>query len=205
MRNAILGKRLEKGPFLQGWGAVFVLCLPYACGITGGFFMALLGDMSAAFSEYLEQYLLAYGSGGGELPPVALIWDCVRWPLLTFILGISPVGIIGIPAILFSRGFLLSYAITVFSRLFSLDGILTALILFGVSAFLVVPVMFVIGSCSFRMLLERRSGIVEQGAGSLAHAAYLLPCAGLVGLAFVFQWSLMPSLLSAVCARIFML
>lgn len=205
MRNAVLAKRLEKGPFLQGWGAVFLLCLSYACGIAGGFFMALLGDVSAAFSEYLKQYLLTYGSGGGELSPVALIWDCVRWPLLTFILGLSPVGIIGIPAVLISRGFLLSYAVTVFSRLFSLNGVFTALILFGVPAFLVVPVMFVIGSCSFRVLLQRRSGIAEQVSGPMAHAAYLLPCAGLIGLAFALQWSLMPSLLSAVCARIFML
>ena len=86
--------------------------------------------------DYLQQYFRLMGAENGFEPPLLdTIWDLVRWPLAAFLLGLTPVGAVGVPLIMGGRGFLLSYAATTFVRLFHLPGMVVVLAVFGVTVF----------------------------------------------------------------------
>lgn len=85
---------------------------------------------------------------GGEITAPALaslVWDTVRWPLLALLLGFTALGLLGLPLLFVVRGFLLAFSIASFVRLFGGVGCLLALLVFGVSGALSVPVLFVLG------------------------------------------------------------
>lgn len=85
---------------------------------------------------------------GGEITAPALaslVWDTVRWPLLALLLGFTALGLLGLPLLFAVRGFLLAFSIASFVRLFGGAGCLLALLVFGVSGALSVPVLFVLG------------------------------------------------------------
>lgn len=75
----------------------------------------------------------------------SLVWDTVRWPLLALLLGFTALGLLGLPLLFVVRGFLLAFSIASFVRLFGGVGCLLALLVFGVSGALSVPVLFVLG------------------------------------------------------------
>lgn len=101
-----------------------------------------------------------------------------------------------------ARGFLLSYAAATFARLFHLPGIAAALAAFGVTAFIGVPVLFVVAADAFRQSLGRLPGAPVSAVHWGERTASLVPCAGLLVLAVALQQAVMPALLSAVCARL---
>ena len=126
------------GSFLLGGLAGCVL----ACWVDG-----LGGD---ALRSYLEGFLTAAGAGGVAPPDLAaMVWELLRWPLFAFLLGFTALGVVGIPLLFAVRGFLLSFSITCFVRLFGGPGSLLAFLVFGISGCIAVPALFVLGVQSF--------------------------------------------------------
>ena len=94
----------------------------------------------------MEGFLRAAQAGEITAPALAsLVWDTVRWPLLALLLGFTALGLLGLPLLFAVRGFLLAFSIASFVRLFGGAGCLLALLVFGVSGALSVPVLFVLG------------------------------------------------------------
>lgn len=180
-----------------------VLAVCYGLGALGGFFFsALIGD-SPELLAYLQQYFQAAGRGGGLEPSIgATIWDLVRWPLAVFLLGLTPIGAIGIPLLIGGRGFLLAFAATTFARLFQLPGVAAALSAFGVTVLVAVPVLFVVAADAFRQSLSRLPGAASAPVHWSDRVRALGPCVGLLALAVALQQTVMPALFSAVCARL---
>lgn len=128
-----------------------VLCLTicFVAGVLAGcLFAGLLGAESLLrLSEYLDGYFgLMRGDSVSPPSPLSTVWELCRWPLLVFVLGFTGLGAVGIPAMFLLRGFLLSYSISVFVRLFGLSGLAAAAAVFGVSGVFVLPAFFVLGS-----------------------------------------------------------
>lgn len=139
---------------------------------------------------------------GFEPPLLDTIWDLVRWPLAAFLLGLTPVGAVGVPLIMGGRGFLLSYAATTFVRLFHLPGMVVVLAVFGVTVFLAVPTLFVVAADAFRQSLSRLPGAMSSPVHWTQRARALAPCAGLLTLAVALQQTVMPVLFSTVCTQL---
>ena len=135
----------------------------------------------------------------------AVIWDLLRWPLAAFLLGLAPIGVVGIPVLMGARGFLLAFAATTFARLFHLPGLAAALAAFGVTLLLAAPVLFVVAEDAFRQSLSRLPGAASDPAHWSERVRALAPCAGLLVLAVALQRTVMPALFSAVCARLLVL
>ena len=119
-----------------------MLAVTAACFLLGGLVGCLLashigGGGQESLAAYVEGFLRAAQAGEITAPALAsLVWDTVRWPLLALLLGFTALGLLGLPLLFAVRGFV---------RLFGGAGCLLALLVFGVSGALSVPVLFVLG------------------------------------------------------------
>ncbi len=201
------GRTTERGGTALKWDGLTGLILLGACFLAGtlaGFGFSCLGGESAPLREYLLRCLTAAGEGNGFDPSLlSVIWEVFRWPLLVSLLGFTALGAVGIPVVLAVRGFLLSYAVTAFARLFGLEGMAAALAAFGVTALVAVPALFVAAYSAFQSALSRLSHDGPPAVSWRARLSALGPCAGLLALAAALQRTVMPALLTAVCARLF--
>lgn len=197
------GKRMGPASAWDGLTRLAVLAVCFGLGALGGFLFSALNGESPELLGYLRQYFQAAGQGGGLEPSLgSTIWELVRWPLAAFLLGLAPIGAIGVPLLMGGRGFLLAFAATTFARLFHLPGVAAALAAFGITVLVAVPVLFVVAADAFHQSLSRLPGAVSSPVHWSGRARALAPCAGLLVLAIALQQTVMPALFSAVCARL---
>lgn len=196
-------KQIRLASSWDGLTRLAVLAACFSIGAVGGFLFSAAGGENPDLFGYLQQYFYAAGQEGGMPPSLgATIWDMLRWPLAVFLLGLSPIGVAGIPLLMGGRGFLLAFAATTFVRLFHLPGMAAALAAFGVTALMAVPVLFMVGAEAFRQSLSRLPGAPAAPCRWSEQAGVLAPCAGLLVLAMALQQTVMPAVFSAVCARL---
>ncbi len=150
-----MGKRVVKILDLPSSGAVAVLLILSAAFLLGGLAGCLLADRvggsgSDALGDYLEGYLSAVSSGGAARPEaLSLLWETIRWPLFALALGLTPLGLLGIPVLFLVRGFLLSFSISSFYHVMGTLGLGLAFVVFGITGLICIPVLFVLGVQSF--------------------------------------------------------
>ena len=189
----------------QAWDGLTQLAFLAVCfsvGALGGFFFSGWSGDNPELLDYLRRYFQMTGQGRGAEPSLwSSIWELTRWPLAAFLLGSTALGAAGLPLLLGARGFLLSYAAATLARLFGLSGAAASLAAFGATALVAVPVLFVVSADAFRQSLRRLAG--ERSPAWSQRLQALTPCAGLLVLAAALQQTLMPALLTAVCARLF--
>lgn len=128
-----------------------LLCLTvcFAVGALAGCFFAgvLGGETQRHLSAYLGDYFAVLRDGEPVAPSLfSAAWELCRWPLLVFVLGFTALGAVGVPVVFLVRGFLLSYSVAVFVRLFGVAGLAAAAAVFGVCAVFVLPALFVLGA-----------------------------------------------------------
>lgn len=187
----------------DGLTRLTVLAACFGAGAVGGLLFSAAGGENPELLDYLQQYFQSAGQGGGLQPSLgATVWDLLRWPVAVFLLGFTPVGAVGIPLLMGGRSFLLAYSVTTFARLFHLPGMAAALAVFGVTALMAVPVLFVVAAGAFQQALSRLPGAPTSSAHWSEQAGALAPCAGLMVLAAALQQTVMPVLFSVVCARL---
>ena len=191
----------------EGDGTLFpLLLLSFCIGLVvlSGLLFAALGSASQELRDYLESYFSMAGAEMSFQPAIwSVIWDVIRWPAAAFVLGCTVLGVFCIPVLLFLRGFLLSYAVSLFLRLFGLHGLAAAAAVFGVPALMVLPGLMAICQEGFCSALERLAPGERVVFSLRRKLTAVLPAAGLLAAAALLQWSVMPALLSAVCARFF--
>ena len=180
------------------------LSVCFGLGALGGFLFSALSGDSPELLDYLRQYFWSAGGGSPEPSLGAVVWDVARWPLAAFLLGLTPVGVAGVPVLMGARGFLLAFAAATFARLFYLPGLAAALAAFAMTVLVAVPVLFAVAEDAFRQSLSRLPGAASAPANWRERAQALAPCAGLLVLAAALQQTVMPALFSAVCARLLM-
>lgn len=206
MGGRLVRRRAEYGRRWDGLVPLLLLGLCFFLGLVFGLCFSMLRQDSKELSNYLSEYFQTVGESGSlNISIWSVIWDLARWPIFAFLLGFTALGVVAIPALLIVRGFLLSYAVTTFVGLFGTDGLAAALAAFGVTALLLIPVLFVIAYDGLRSSMVRLAGGTEEAAPRPVRQRLTIfaPCAGIIVLAMVLQWMAMPALLSAVCARFF--
>lgn len=120
--------------------------------LLGGGAGCLLGGMvngagGSALSDYLQTYLTLAQDGTEGAPGFwAVLWEQMRFPLAALLMGFTALGVIGLPVLFAVRGFLFSFSVACFCRLFGGAGLIPALFLFGLPALLWAPALFVLGA-----------------------------------------------------------
>lgn len=148
-------------------------------GIAGCFFAGLIRDTGDVLADYLWGCLDQLSQSGISGRFLSVLWEIVRFPLLTVLLSFTALGVVGLPFLFAVRGFLLCYAISVFYRLFGAEGLILALVLFGLSAFIWLPVLLLLGRQGWLGaygLLRRAMG---DGRCPLGYNGRYFTCCGL--------------------------
>lgn len=188
-----------------------LICLSvcFAVGvILGCCFVGYLGeDAQTHLSAYLNGYFTVLRDGEIILPSLfSTVWELCRWPVLVFLLGFTALGVFAIPVVLCVRGFLLSFSVAVFIRLFGGVGALAALCVFGVSVFLTVPVLFLLGLSAFGTAKTLTSAFWGDGKRvNPFHTSYFARAGGcgvLLAVGVALQTWLAPALLQAVAGLV---
>lgn len=178
---------------------LLLLCVLFlAGGLLGCLCSGLADDRSAEnLQTYLTDYLSLARDGGVGREFLASAWRQLRDMLVVLVLSATAVGVIGIPAVLCVRGFLMAFSVGCFCRVFGSMGLLPGVVLFALPALLWGPALFLV---SFQGLRHARGLFLRGGESRLSTlfwvragiaAALLLVCAGM-------ECVLLPELLRAV-------
>ena len=139
-----------------------------AGGAAGALFAGLAdGEGAQMLYQYLTDYLALAAEGELERPFWQLLWEQLRYFLAAVLLGVSAVGIIGLPILFSVRGFLFAVSSSCFFRTFGGAGMVPALILFGLPALLWTPGLFLAGSAG----LSNAWGMLHPASRREGHTA----------------------------------
>ncbi len=187
-------------PTLLPLAVSFLVGTVAGCLLAGGVAEAENGTLAA----YIEGYLSATRSGALTVPTLfSVLWDTLRWPLLTWVLSFTALGIVGIPILFAARGFLLSFAVASFVRVLGGAGSILAVLLFGLTGLFTIPVLFVLGAqglAACRALGARLLGEKRRSAAPYGRAYFLRcgVCFAVLLLCVCLEQTVLPALLSAV-------
>lgn len=186
---------LEQRIALGVLGAAFLLG-----GVAGCLLASLSGGAGGSeMGDYLTGYLELARDGTLPKGLWPLLWGQIKYLLAVLALGLTALGLAGIPILFGLRGFFFSFSAACFCRVFGRRGLLPAFFLFGLPALLWVPALFlagVPGILSARKMLRRTPG---DGVISLSGTWWCRAgmCAGLTLTAGLLEYWVVPVLLRA--------
>lgn len=128
--------------------ALVVAALAFFTGGLVGFALTsrVEGQAAESLAFYVETFVDAMGGGEVALPALpGLLWQVFRWPVLTVALGSTAFGVLGIPALFAVRGFLFSFSVAAFIRTMGSYGAMVGAVVFGITAAVAIPALFVLG------------------------------------------------------------
>ena len=132
---------LEQGNDLVLLSALFLLG-----GLSGCFFSELAAmSGSEHLASYLVDYLVLADDGTVKHSLWRSLWSELRYVLFIVLFGMTPVKRVGIPVVLFLRGFFLSFSLCCFLQVFGSIGLLLGILTFLMPALLWGPALFVAG------------------------------------------------------------
>lgn len=197
------GRRLKLDLLSGDAAAVLLLGVLFLVGGAAGCVVAgnVNGDAGMALQDYLKAYLTLADSTGVKTSFAGVLWEQVRFPLLALLMGFTAVGVIGIPALFAARGFMFSFSVSCFCRLFGVNGLVPAVFLFGLPALLWAPALFVLGmqalggsySMLCRCMGDGRSPAFFEGGYWLRCAL----CGGVVAMCVALEYFVLPVLVGA--------
>ena len=183
-------------PWAAG-GALPALGLSFLLGGLAGALLATLagGEGARELSAYLSDYLILAGQEGAAARFWPLLWGRLRDLLIALILGMTALGAVGLPVLFAARGFLFAFSVGCFCRVFGGAGLFPAFALFGLSALLWTPALFLAGVPGMTRSRRLMAGGGQSGPG--VSWALLALCGGLALAAALTERWVAPVLLRA--------
>lgn len=162
--------------------ALAVISLSFLLGGLAGCLMSSFvgGAGQESLKNYLEFFLGSAQSGEMRTPGLALqLWDLLRWPAAALLLGFTALGVLGLPLLFATRGFLLAFSIAAFVQMFGSAGCLMAFLVFGIGGSFSVSALFVLGAQSLAASRRLASRFLGEGKEPSPYGrAYFLRCGG---------------------------
>lgn len=123
-------------------------------------------DANNSLMAYLNKYLMLIDQSNTGFPMFfSLYWEIIRWPLAAAVFGMTLLSVGAVPCIFAIRGFLLSYTVSMFLRLYGIQGTVPAAAIFGISGAISVVALFLIGTKAFAIgaqLCSVKSEYIER-------------------------------------------
>lgn len=164
-----MGKRICKSWSLPGgcWiaGAFLGLCF-IGGGLLGCLFFRVCGESGGqALAAYLRDYLQLSLNAGVSQGFWAAFWSESRYGLMALLLWWTSFGVVGYPFIFALRGFLLSFSVGAFIRVFGLSGALPGFVMFLLPALCWGPALFLLSIRGFSRVGRTLSHVEGTFAG----------------------------------------
>ena len=159
-----------------------VLFLISAAFLLGGI-LGYWTESSWSAETYIRGFLETARNRTIGPSPWKEIWTVFRWPAAILLLRFLPITGISVPMLLCLRGFILSYSISAFVQ----EEVVTAVLLFGPTCILTLPVLFLFAT---EVLLQKAGEHSERKPG------VFLACLLALCLCIVIQMAIVPGLLS---------
>ena len=124
------------GPALRQLGPLTALgCSFVLGGVLGSLMVSLIaGQAAQELESFLRDYLSAAQAGEIQARFWPMLWEQGRFLIGLCILGVTALGVAGIPVLFLARGFLFSFSVAAFCRIFGPVGLASAFFLFGLPA-----------------------------------------------------------------------
>ena len=144
--------------------SVIVLGCSFFLGcLLGIFFVTELDTRTAKeLSEFLADYFELTKGGAISRSVPRILWNHGRWVILCTVAGFSATGIVFLPVLTCFRGFLLSFSISCFAYLFGRAGMVPAIVLFGLSAMLWLPSIYILAAAAMECSAGRIAARQEK-------------------------------------------
>lgn len=180
-----------------------VLGICFCLGITFGLAFAVLGMSNSGLQRHLTDYLESIARSEVSLPLISVVWNCFCWPMLFFLLAYIPLGIVLIPVAILVRGFLLAYAITCVGLSLGSEGVFISIIVFSIPSLFVVPIIFLIGCESIRVIHTTSHTDIPHRHAHRIELLLLSFC--VLFIAVILQKTVIPHLFTTACRQLFAL
>ncbi len=190
-------------PALAVLAAAFLLGGLIGCGLAG----SVNGGGNDTLAAYINHYMAAVQAGLTQLPDlIQLVWEVIRWPLLALLLGFTALGTVAIPVLFIVRGFLLSFAVASFIRMFGTTGAGLAFLLFGFTGLMAVPVLFVLGVQSLTASFALAGRVSAKGKRTPLYSRnYFFRCglcSGVLAFCVLLEYFAVPAMLGTIAERL---
>lgn len=200
-------EKMKHTPIWQTAWPVFLVCLCFLCGgVLGCLFASLACEESVVqIGRYLTDYCRLAEERRIRLSVVSVLWSHGRWLLGCALLGLSSLGALILPVLFGARGFLFSFGIGCFFRIYSGAGLIAAMLLYVIPALFWAPGLFLTGFWgmreSVRLCRNRFSLSSTLSGSSIPFRVCVILSFVLIVLCVFFECSLLPVLLPS-AARI---
>lgn len=171
-------------PQVKG-GTLAVLSIAFLLGGGAGCLFAALsnGEGAQELSRYLAGYLALAQEGGLPRSLWPILWGQLKYLLIALVLGLTALGVVGLPVLFGVRGFLFTFPVACFCRVFGGSGLFPAFILFGLPALLWSAALFLMGAAALPSSLQLlESSLGEGRGGAFPKGAYWCRAGLCVGL-----------------------
>ena len=131
------GKTVQSSAAAQ----MFCLALLFALGMLGGYFYAehCREEASLSLRAYLSDYCRLFQDGGAAVSLFSAVLLYFGYVAAAFLLGLTAVGVAGIPLLLAAFGFMSMFAVACFAMVYGRRGVLLALAAMGIRMALTLP------------------------------------------------------------------
>ena len=178
-----------------------VLCGSFLIGCVVGcsLVLHLHSDMAIQLKEYLSDYFRIVRET--EYKPLisGMFWDQIRWLLPCILLGTGFFGSIVLPVLFLARGVFFAFGVASFVRFYGLSGVILSGIVFGISALIWMPGLFLAGIMNFEtsrsLLRGKRSDSIPISENGLRRSSVVLFGFGLILLSVLVERYISPALL----------
>lgn len=184
------------------WALVVTALAFFAGGLVG---FALTSQVEGRAAENLALYVEAFFAAvdGGEvgLPALpGLLWQLLRWPILTVLFSFTAFGVLGIPVLFAVRGFLFSFSVAAFIRVMGSFGGLVGVVVFGITGAVAIPALFVLGVQGMSASRRLAGRTLGDGKARVTNGKQYFLCCGLCAVAYlvciVLEYTAVPSLIA---------
>ncbi len=189
---------------------LLLLCTFFLLGlILGG---AVHGVITPQDDQQMREYLLSYAQVTEQSPDIAasvmsVLGTYLRYPLVTFFLGFSALGVLLVPILCLSQSFFLAFSVRCFASALGRDGVLLALGSMGIRCLITVPCTLYLAlwsmSSAIRLAQNRKGKAGRyESANDSAHYARLLICFLILAAGVLLELFLVPRLVGGILSTI---
>lgn len=187
-KRNLTSKRIKGSASYVG---IMLTAIFFICGTVLGTFTAGSIDASGSSTMYgdIYNYIKLIESGSFERADfISALFSAYEYHLLVIFLGLSIPGFVIVPIVSGVRGFYLSFSIAAFIKVFGFGGTLTAVGLFGLTAIITIPCLFILSAQSFNAsygLWLAVRGRSKMGIAQNYNRGYFLRCAICLAVLFI--------------------